>query len=77
MVCDNRISQEGYPVKKSSLNEETKYCPDCEKEIPIDEFYLNRGKLERYCKVHKMIRQKFENAQKFLSPKKNVQPLTR
>jgi len=45
-----------------------KYCPDCKKEVDVKEFYRNRGNLEKYCKVHKMLRQKFENALKFNSP---------
>ena len=50
------------------MTEEKKYCPGCEKEIPVSEFYKNRNGLEKYCKVHKMLRQKFENAQKLKSP---------
>ena len=55
-------------------NAALKYCPGCEKEISVDEFYKNRGKPEKYCKVHKMLRQKFENALKFNSPKMTKHP---
>ena len=57
-------------------NATVRYCPDCEKEISVDGFYLNRGKPEKYCKVHKMLRQSFTNALKFNSPKitKAIQP---
>jgi hypothetical protein len=49
-----------------------KYCPDCGKEIDVKEFYKNRNGVEKYCKVHKMLRQKFENALKFKSAAKPV-----
>jgi hypothetical protein len=57
------------------MTEGMKYCPDCAKEVDVGDFYLNRGKPEKYCKTHKMMRQKFDNSQKYAAPRNKIIPI--
>jgi len=53
------------PNRLYDRNAIVKFCPDCKKDVDVKEFYKNRNGLEKYCKLHKMMRQSFTNALKF------------